>query len=359
MRTYGLLTLLLFAVWSNATAAVPRQLTDCVAIENAAARLRCYDQLAGRTGPKDNQAQEMQTEQKIQAEIEPPPPGPEPSQTTPAETPQTEPQLPELSALDRRWELEETARRSPFAITPYKPNYVLPVTYVSSFNRDVYQGSDRDLIEDKVEAKFQISLRVKLWKGIFRDKGDLWFTYTQLAFWQLYNYDSSAPFRETNYEPELMLGVATDFPLLLGLRGRYLTLGFNHQSNGRSEPLSRSWNRITAGALFERGNLALLTRGWWRVPEGGDDDNPNIEDYIGKGEVWGFYKRDQNTFALMLRNNFDLSGNRGAVELDWSFPLFGPVKGYFQYFYGYGESLIEYNHKHHRIGLGFLVADWL
>jgi phospholipase A1 len=352
MRFYRLLALVLFTAWTSAYAAAPHQLTDCVAIEDAAARLRCYDQLAGRTVPKDSQAQE------IQAEIEPPLPVPEPSLAKP-EVPKTEPQLPALSALDRRWKLEKAARRSSFAITPYKPNYVLPITYVSSLNKEVYQGSDRDLIDDKVEAKFQISLRVKLWEGIFGDIGDLWFAYTQLAFWQIYSSHFSAPFRETNYEPELMLGVATDFPFL-GLRGRYLTLGFNHQSNGRSEPLSRSWNRITAGALFERGNLALLTRGWWRLPEDKeDDDNPDIEDYIGRGEVWGFYKRDQQTFALMLRNNFDHDENRGAVELDWSFPLFGPVKGYFQYFYGYGESLIDYNHKHQRAGLGFLITNWL
>ena len=51
--------------------------------------------------------------------------------------------------------------------------------------------------------------------------------------------------------------------------------------------------------------------------------------------------------------------NKGAVELNWSFPLAGQIKGVIQCFYGYGETLLDYNEIDQRIGFGFLLADWL
>jgi phospholipase A1 len=194
---------------------------------------------------------------------------------------------------------------------------------------------------------------------VITPSGVLWFAYTQLSFWQAYNKELSSAFRETNYEPELGVSFDTDFSVL-GWRHRILSFGFAHQSNGRDEPLSRSWNRLWAGFLFERGNVAVLARPWWRVPESAEkDDNPDIEEYAGRGDIRAAYKHGEHVVSFLWRNNFRWEDNRSGLELDWSFPVGRNLKGLVQYYYGYGESLIDYNVRTNRIGIGLLVADWL
>ena len=140
-----------------------------------------------------------------------------------------------------------------------------------------------------------------------------------------------------------------------------LNIGFNHQSNGRSVPLSRSWNRIVANVGLERDNFNLLLKTWYRLPEEDlNDDNPDITKYMGYGELWGTLYWKKQRFAVMLRNNLR-SENLGAVQLDWSFPL--PWIGdklsiYVQYFNGYGESLLDYNTSVNRISAGMMLVDW-
>jgi len=64
------------------------------------------------------------------------------------------------------------------------------------------------------------------------------------------------------------------------------------------------------------------------------------------------------TIRFQLRDNLNFRENRGAVQIEWSFPMFAIVAGYVQYFLGYGESLLDYDHKVHRIGIGFILSDW-
>jgi phospholipase A1 len=308
-------------------------LAECAKIQDDAERLRCYDQLAGR----ESAAQETKAE--------------------PSPTPE-EKQLQEPSYFSRLWELDKETRRGPYSLAPYQSNYILPFTYNTSPNSDVIHEADPNQDVQNTEVKFQLSLKVKLWQDIFGKEMDLWFGYTQLSFWQLYDFEDSSPFLETDYQPELLLNFKTRYRLL-GLTGRFIQVGFNHQSNGQTEPLSRSWNRIVANFGLERGRLSLLLKGWYRIPESAEsDDNPDIEDYLGYGEFWATYIWKKNKFDAMVRNNLRFPENCGALQLEWSFPLISRVSGFVQYFVGYGESLLDYNHYNNRIGLGFILTDW-
>ena len=90
-----------------------------------------------------------------------------------------------------------------------------------------------------------------------------------------------------------------------------------------------------------------------------DDNNPDIEDYVGRGDLTAFYRWKQNDFSLMLRHSLkDGDKSHGAVQFDWAFPITGKLRGNFQLFNGYGESLIDYNHRATYVGLGVSLLDW-
>ena len=261
-------------------------------------------------------------------------------------------------ALEERLDEERDLTRRAFIILPHRPSYVLH-TYSSTPNVAPFLTAEPDASLQRQEIKFQFSLRVPVWNKVFGDNGDLWFGYTQQSFWQAYNWKRSAPFRETNYEPELGLTFHTDFSLL-GLKHRLLSVGFAHQSNGRSEPLSRSWNRVWVNFVVERGNLMVSLKPWYRIPEErAADNNPDIEDYLGHGELHLAYKHKDQVFSLLLRNNLLTSNNRSGYEANWTWPFSKRVKGLVQYFNGYGESLIDYDVRMRRVGVGVLISDWL
>ena len=262
----------------------------------------------------------------------------------------------EKSALDRRIEAERRTRLQPFVLTPHKPNYVLPVTYNETPNNAPFDPvTDGEL--DNYEIKFQISVKFPIVDDQFGKQGSLQFAYTNLSFWQAYNRDSSSPFRETVHEPELFLVLENNWEFS-GFKNRLIVLGINHQSNGQSDTSSRSWNRIYADFIFERGKYYLSFKPWIRVGELDEDDNPDIETYMGHGEFRAMYAGSKHKLSVMLRNNFH-SPNYGAIEIDWSFPMSRRAKWFVQYFNGYGESLIDYNAPVNRLGIGIALTDWL
>ncbi|GAA4362748.1 phospholipase A [Kangiella marina] len=269
--------------------------------------------------------------------------------------------------LKKRLRMEYRVRDNRFAIIPHKPNYLLPVTFNNSPNQESLDNAGDERQVDNVEIKFQVSFKTPFWEKPFGENSALFFAYTGQSYWQAYNKDVSSPFRETNHEPEIFAAWATDWQLG-GWQIPYFSMGVSHQSNGRSGLSSRSWNRIYTEFAFEQDRWVLAFKPWWRIPEErktdpmdpDGDDNPDIDDFMGYFELYSAYQWDEHNFGILLRNNLR-SDNKGAVQFDWTFPLDdeGKLRGYVQYFNGYGESLIDYNRRVNRLGVGFVLTDWL
>ncbi len=268
------------------------------------------------------------------------------------------------STLSERWELSCRDQLPAFLPRPYKPVYLLPVSWTSRANRmpGSSETPDNAVVDaldlDKNEAKFQVSLKSKIWSMDDFGTFAVWGAYTQSSRWQVYNGRSSRPFRETNYEPEIILTHGMDVGLPFGWKARMASVSFNHQSNGRAQPLSRSWNRVIGELNFERGETTVSVRPWWRIADG-TDDNPGIKDYIGRGELLVTQKWGQHVVTFQGRHSLKRGDkSRGSAQVEWAFPIGAGLHGYAQLFHGYGESLIDYNFRETRIGLGVSVIEW-
>ena len=262
------------------------------------------------------------------------------------------------------WDLAPDTTHTQFELRTYKPTYLLLGTYTDSINRQPTSDNSANSLSAPLdlkatEAQFQLSFKTKVFNNIFGNNGSLWVGYTQSSRWQIYNSGLSRPFRETNYEPEAMLIFRT--PLELGgWNLRMSGIGLAHQSNGRANPLSRSWNRVIAQFGIEHKDLSIQVRPWWRIPESDqNDNNPGIENYIGRGEVTVAQRLGEHIVSLQGRHS--LRGgdqSRGSIKLDWAIPIAGRLKGHLSAFSGYGESLIDYNHRQTMIGVGISLVDW-
>ena len=202
-------------------------------------------------------------------------------------------------------------------------------------------------------------------RGIFDTDASVAFGYTNQSHWQAFNSKLSSPFTETNHEPELFL-VLPYKKNFAGFNQRGAIVGISHQSNGRTPPFSRSWNRVYVDFLFEKQNTYFSFKTWYRIPEeekedvlqAEGDDNPDIGDFMGNFELTAFHKRGGHSYSAMVRHNLS-SKQRGALQIDYDFPISDKLKLTAHLFTGYGESLINYNRYVNRVGIGFRLSNWL
>lgn len=262
--------------------------------------------------------------------------------------------------LAEKWELNADTDKGRFKVCSYHPLYFLICNWSShpnikpaSLNVDYVSQVPFNL--NSVEFKFQVSFKTKILNGFLAGFGDLWVAYSQTSRWQIFNARESRPFRETNYEPELILNFASRYKIL-GFQGCMLGVALNHQSNGKNIPLSRSWSRIIFHAGFQKKNWQIMVRPWIRLNDK-IDENPLITRFIGAGDIVIGYHYRGHQFCLMGRHSMrGHDQSRGALQFQWALPIKGRMRGYIQIFHGYGESLVDYNHKQTTLGFGM---SWL
>ncbi|SEA38453.1 phospholipase A [Acidovorax soli] len=364
---------------ASAPASADNAWRRCAALDNDhQARLACFDQWAGQQAWQAPAASAAaSTEDAADPAAVPLPVDTRLPATRIIDVAQTEGcRDTQYSDLSRFWELESGSNCGTFGFRGYRP---LSVSVVASSNVNRQPSSDADgrtatesTPYHRTENRIQLSVRTKIAQGMLTQghptlKDSLWFGYTQQSYWQLFSPGISRPFRTTDHEPEVMYVYPTDARLPFGWRWRYSGAGLVHQSNGQSNPLSRSWNRVYLMTGMELDNRwHIQARIWKRLSENSpDDDNPGISDYIGRGEVKAFWNLDKdNTLGATLRHSLSSSG-RGSARLEWLQTLgFGlgssksNLRLHTQLFSGYGDSMIDYNRKRTVFSLGLSLVDF-
>lgn len=223
----------------------------------------------------------------------------------------------------------------------YKDNYFIVGTEM--FRKPTKYNSD---------AKFQVSIRHRLTNSTLPFKTYFFLTYTQKAFWDI--FQESFPFRDLNFNPTLGLGRA------LIRHNRYLgtiSLQFEHESNGKGGDDSRSWNKASfATQLALNDQWSFQAKAW--IPIVDSQNNKDIVSYSG----WGFVAMDYSSprhkynvgCIITKRGGVNLNTN---IQLNFSIRLFSDDNQYLflQYYNGYGESLLDYKQYRQRLRLGIVI----
>jgi phospholipase A1/A2 len=221
------------------------------------------------------------------------------------------------------------------------------------------------------EVKFQFSLKYDLWPS--RGHHTVYLGYTQKSLWDI--YEKSAPFRESNYAPEVFYAHYHSDSHSQPNPGCSLfseQLGVEHESNGEADDASRSWNRIfaeldaTCNGKPTYGLVGL--RVWYPV---GITENETIAQTQGYGELSAGVGVDDDALhmnglmTVAVRKGMSKDLGKGSVVVDarWR-PTYQRLFGkawkfapyvWFQFFAGYGETLATYDSstRSARLGIGF------
>ncbi len=208
-------------------------------------------------------------------------------------------------------------------------------------------------------AKFQLSFK-------YQFVGRFYGGYTQTSLWDL--GAASAPFYDSSYRPALFYYKPDLATGLWGTSRFALQGGAEHESNGKAGADSRSINIlfVRPGLTYgggERNRLLIAPKVWVYLDKSG---NPDIDNYRGYADFLVVYEFRKGfgghkfptglETAVTLRKGTE--NNYGSVQVDVTYPFY---IGYlhFQYFSGWGETLLDYNvRRPWQLRVGLMAIRW-
>lgn len=210
---------------------------------------------------------------------------------------------------------------------------------------------NQKITRNTADAIFQISIKQRLTKSILPFNSFLYLTYTQKAFWDIYS--ESSPFRDNNYNPGIGIGkyIIKDNKLNGGI-----LVAFEHESNGREEKDSRSWNYISInGKYFINMLLSVGIKAWIPYVDGGE--NKDLLTYRGLGTISLNAITSNRKWWLTT----ELTPRKGWGNINTVISVsYKPSEKLNQSFFlrfsdGTGESLLNYNRYSMNLRVGICI----
>ncbi len=230
------------------------------------------------------------------------------------------------------------------AFTMYGDNYFIGGT---SLNDNPFSPRTSDV-------KFEIGFKQRLTNVALPFGLYPFIAYRQKSFWDVLR--DSFPFRETNYNPSI--GLVKLFADEKGITDA-IWFAFEHESNGRDKEASRSWNFFSLTYLKSLGWHWVFRSKLW-LPIGEMIGNEDIPSYRGYGSLGASYHPNKNIFIDLDIQPAYKDRLTGFVKCGISFRVLKDRNQflYLQYFGGYAEDLINYNHFSSKLRIGIILKDF-
>ena len=226
-------------------------------------------------------------------------------------------------------------------ISIYNDNYVLPFYYVQQPYNEIYEGTTPS--NQKI-ANSEFKGQLSAYTPVFDyEDFSLNISFTLKAFWQLYTEDPWI--RETNYNPQVFVTYKYND------NWSFATI-VDHESNGRGGIYERYWDRLILSSQYKNKYFDLkmsvwpLVRNYYTTSQ----TNEQIQDYLGYENITAAYKIGLFESKVSIQNIEH--PDKIQFIFTQSYRFYKDFGIYLQYFRGYGESLIEYNHFTQAFGIG-------
>lgn len=228
-----------------------------------------------------------------------------------------------------------------------------------------------------VTAKFQLSAQYRVllpqqeeravepgpWDDVERFFHHAYMGYTQTSVWELSS--PSAPFLDTSFRPAVYY-YDGDIGWPRGPWERFgLQAGFEHESNGQGGSDSRSLNIAFVRPIFTFGDesryhFTVAPKIYAYLEKSENSDIPDYRGYVDL--LLKFGKLEGFELTATLRKGTKKGYGSAQIDLTYPVALLASKLGTFlqvQYFYGYGDTLLQYDRNvHSQLRAGLMIVPY-